>query len=89
LGGKVEYIPPEEFITLKVGEAWGKIGKSVFPLKTALAPQQADFTRTKEVIDRSRKNYGLQARTNATQRVQPIKSVAAEDDFPFDTEQVF
>jgi len=89
MGGKVEYIPPEEFITLKVGEAWGKIGKSVFPLKTALAPQQPDFTRTKEVIDRSRKNYGLQARTNGTQRVQPVKSVAAEEDFPFDTEQVF
>ena len=90
MGGKVEYIPPEEFITLKVGEAWGKIGKSVFPLKTALAPQQPDFTRTKEVIDRSRQNYGLKARTNGvTKRVQPIKSVAAEEEFPFDTEQVF
>ena len=90
MGGKVEYIPPEEFITLKVGEAWGKIGKSVFPLKTVLAPQQPDFTRTKEVIDRSRQNYGLKARTNGvTKRESPQKSVAAEEEFPFDTEQVF
>jgi hypothetical protein len=90
MGGKVEYIPPEEFITLKVGEAWEKIGKSVFPLKTALAPQQPDFTRTKEVIDRSRQNYGLKARTNGvTKRESPQKSVAAEEEFPFDTEQVF
>ena len=89
MGGKVEYVPPEEFITLKVGEAWGKIGKSVFPLKTALAPQQPDFTRTKAVIDRSRKNYGLSSRTDTYKRVEPKKSVAAEEEFPFDTEQVF
>jgi hypothetical protein len=63
----------------------------VFPLKTALAPQQPDFTRTKEVIDRSRQNYGLKARTNdVTQRVvAPIKPVAIDEEFPFDTEQVF
>jgi hypothetical protein len=90
MGGQVEYVPPEQFITLKVGEAWGKIGKSVFPLKTALAPQQPDFTRTKEVIDRSRKNYGLSVRTDINRRsIQPNKSVVVGEEFPFDTEQVF
>jgi hypothetical protein len=91
MNGRVEYIPPEEFITLKVGEAWGKIGKTVFPLKTSLAPQQPDFTRTKEVIDRSRQNYGLRQRPKPVikQVVQPGKPVVAEEEFPFDTEQVF
>ena len=91
MGSGVEYVPPEEFITLKVGEAWGKIGKSVFPLKTSLAPRQPDFTRTKEVIDRSRENYGLQQRSNTVTKrvVQPEKPVVVEEEFPFDTEQVF
>jgi hypothetical protein len=89
MGSTVEYLPPEQFITLKVGEAWGKIGKSVFPLKTTLAPQQPDFTRTKEVIDRSRKNYGLQARAAENRRVQTKKPSVVEEEFPFDTEQVF
>jgi hypothetical protein len=89
MGSTVEYLPPEQFVTLKVGEAWGKIGKSVFPLKTALAPQQPDFTRTKEVIDRSRENYGLSSRPDTNRRVQPKKPVTVEEEFPFDTEQVF
>jgi hypothetical protein len=29
MGGKVEYVPPEEFITLKVGEAWGGLDHGV------------------------------------------------------------
>ena len=61
MGREITYVPVEEFVSLKVGEAWGKIGKSVFPLKTALAPQQADFTRTKTVIERSRENYGIKS----------------------------
>ena len=39
IGAEAEHIP-EDFLTLKVGEAWGKIGKTVFPFKTWLADQQ-------------------------------------------------
>jgi hypothetical protein len=41
------------------------------------------------VIERLQKNYGLQARVSVNSRVQPIKSVAKDEEFPFDTEQVF
>ena len=58
-GQAMEYMPPGELLSLKTGEAWGKIGKSCFFLSTALAPQQPDLSRAKEVIQRSRKNYGV------------------------------
>jgi hypothetical protein len=57
-GQATEYIPPGELLSLKTGEAWGKIGQSVFFLHTTLAPQQPDYRRAKHVIERSRKNYG-------------------------------
>jgi hypothetical protein len=85
LGNEIAFVPPEDFTMLKTGQAWGKIDKSVFPLKTALAPQEADFTRTKAVIDRSRRNYGYsQTRPDVRQKPAPV-----EEEFPFDTEQVF
>ena len=84
-GGEIVFVPPEEFTMLKTGHAWGKIDKSVFPLKTALAPQQADFTRTKAVIERSRSNYGYSQTRPDARRPKPV----VEEDFPFDTEQVF
>jgi Type IV secretion-system coupling protein DNA-binding domain len=89
MGAKIEYVPVEEFVSLKVGEAWGKIGKSVFPLKTALAPQKPDFTRTKTVIERSRENYGIKSqRANKVSRPAQ-KAVANDAGFPFDSETVF
>jgi hypothetical protein len=58
-GQGIDYMPPGELLDLKTGEAWGKIGKSCFFLSTALAPHQPDLPRAKEVIQRSRKNYGV------------------------------
>ena len=58
LGG-MERLPPEALLELKVGEAWGKIGRTVFPLHTPLADQNPDRSRAKEIIERSRLSYGL------------------------------
>lgn len=52
-------------MTLKVGEAWGKIDKTVFPFKTWLADQNPDPIRAKEVMERSRMNYGRPASEEA------------------------
>lgn len=52
-----EQIPPQEFINLRTGTAWGKIGQNVFTLHTFRAPQEPDFQRAKLVVDRSRRNY--------------------------------
>jgi hypothetical protein len=88
-GVKIEYVPVEEFVSLKVGEAWGKIGKSVFPLKTALAPQKPDFTRTKTVIERSAQNYGITSKRGGQAGRHPQKAVATDAEFPFDSDKVF
>jgi len=58
-GNVVEELPSYELLRLRVGQAWGKIGKTVFPLTTPLADQKPDMGRAKEVIERSRLNYGI------------------------------
>ena len=57
--GKMGQCPPEELLRLSVGQAIAKIGRTVFPLTTPLADQSPDMVRAKEVIERSRMNYGL------------------------------
>jgi hypothetical protein len=52
-----EPIPPHEFLSLRTGQAIGKIDTNVFPLTTYLADDKPDFTRAKLVVDRSRQNY--------------------------------
>ena len=86
--GQAEYIPPEDFIRLKTGEALGKIGKSVFPLRTYLADQRPDFIRAKEVIERSRQNYGFFIREKASsQKTGSLKP--AQKDHDLDPSEVF
>jgi hypothetical protein len=64
-GLEADHIPDDFLLTLKVGEAWGKIGKTVFPFKTWLADQNPDPIRAKEVMERSRMNYGRPANDEA------------------------
>jgi hypothetical protein len=52
-------LPPAHFVNQKVGEAMGKIGQTVFPLVTPLAPQQANKRRAEYIMERSARNYGL------------------------------
>jgi hypothetical protein len=59
MGVESTHVPPAELLRLKVGQAWAKIDKTVFPLQTPLADQHPDPLRAKEVIERSRKNYGF------------------------------
>jgi TraM recognition site of TraD and TraG len=57
VGAQVEYLDPGEFIRLKTGEAIGKIGKTVFPLRTILLPTEPHPEKVNFIINRSRKNY--------------------------------
>ena len=52
-------LPPVHFVNQKIGEAMGKIGETVFPLKTPLAPQTPNHRRAEYIMERSAKNYGL------------------------------
>jgi hypothetical protein len=56
-GGAGQPIAPQEFIRLQTGDAICKIDRTVFPLRTYLAPQHPDFERARQVIIRSRQNY--------------------------------
>jgi len=58
LGVEGEHVPPHEFQRLDVGQAIAKIGKTVLPLQTVLAPKDYDPARAEMIIERSRQNYG-------------------------------
>jgi hypothetical protein len=88
MGNQAEHIPTDFLQTLKVGEAWGKIGQTVFPLKTKLPTQIPDPIRAKEVIERSRLNYGMKQITpeedvrviiEKPPIVEPVIPVAAQE----------
>jgi TraM recognition site of TraD and TraG len=81
LGSEAQHIPADFLQTLKVGEAWGKIGKTVFPFKTWLADQRPDMIRAKEVIERSRMNYGSPASNDGVRprKAQLIEKPAQND----------
>ena len=51
-------LEPERLLTLEVGEAYCKIGKNFFKMRTYFDNQSPDFKRMRKVIEASRKNYG-------------------------------
>jgi hypothetical protein len=59
--GQVVSIPQEEFLRLKVGQAWVKIGRHAFFMHTRLADQRPDDGRARRILERSRANYGLES----------------------------
>jgi Type IV secretion-system coupling protein DNA-binding domain len=61
MGAQKKPLPPEEFVSQKVGEAIGKIGESVFALRTPLVPKQPNPRIAEYIINRSAQNYGLHA----------------------------
>jgi hypothetical protein len=52
-------LPVEEFVNQRIGEAIGKIGETVFLLRTPLVPKQPNPQMVEFIINRSARNYGL------------------------------
>jgi hypothetical protein len=48
--GQVVSIPQEEFLRLKVGQAWVKIGRHAFFMHTRLADQRPDDGRARRIL---------------------------------------
>lgn len=65
--GEITNIPEEKILSLKVGQAWCKIGQHSLLLNTYLADQHPDQERAMRIIEHARRNYGAKA-TN----LQPI-----------------
>ena len=59
--GEIIHVPEEEFLGLKVGQAYCKIGRHSFFMRTYLADQSPDFDRAQYIIGKSRQNYSLPA----------------------------
>ena len=49
---------PEGDLRLKVGQAWCKMGQHAFKMQTYLADQRSYPSRVRQIIERSRRNYG-------------------------------
>jgi hypothetical protein len=56
--GEIVNVPEEEILRLTVGQAWCKMGKHAFKMRTYLAEQRSNPGRVQASIDRSRQNYG-------------------------------
>lgn len=55
--GEIINIPEEEILSLRVGEAWCKIGQHSFEMKTYLADSRPDHHRARYVTKRAYDNY--------------------------------
>lgn len=60
--GELTTIPEEEFLRLRVGQAWCKMGEHAFRMRTHLAPQRLSRSHAERVIARSRQLYGTPVR---------------------------
>jgi hypothetical protein len=61
MDGHKRPLPTEELVNQKIGEAIGKIGETVFPLRVPLVPQQPNPRIVDFIINRSAWNYGIHA----------------------------
>jgi hypothetical protein len=61
LDGVIVPLEPQELVSLKVGQAWCKIGRSVFFMPTYPAPETVDSDVRDEIIRRSRERYGVKS----------------------------
>ena len=83
IDGVVDHVPTEAILSLKVGQAFCKIGQYSLFMHTELADQYPDYERAKLVIERSRQNYGR--KTSLTDHGQP-ENAPTDDETPKDAE---
>ncbi len=86
---EIESLPREELLKLGIGEAYCRIGKNTFPMWVPKVDAEPDFDRAQEVIEYSRKTYGIQRSPKPTDD-QPKQ--ARPDDDPLadlDPDEVF
>ena len=59
--GEVTNIPVEEILSLKVGQAYCKIGQHSFFMGTYLADQSPEYGRAEYIASRSRRGYSVKS----------------------------
>jgi hypothetical protein len=86
---EIESLPREELLKLGIGEAYCRIGKNTFQMWVPKVDAEPDFDRAQEVIEFSRKTYGIPRSPKPTDD-QPKQ--ARPDDDPLadlDPDEVF
>ena len=69
--GEVISVTPEELLSLKVGQAFCKIGQHSFFMQTYLADQSPDHKRADHIVYRSRQSYGVKPLEDSS---EPVKA---------------
>ena len=77
--GEVINVPLQEILSLKVGEAYCKIGQHSFFMRTYLADQTPDYERARYITSRSRKNYGVESQKEQRETAKAEKQQAFDD----------
>ncbi len=86
---EVESLPREELLQLGVGEAYCRIGKNTFPMWVPKVDAEPDFDRAEEVIEFSRKAYGI-PRTPKAADERSARQTADDDPLAdLDPDEVF
>jgi len=77
--GEVVNVPAEELLSLKVGQAYCKVGQNSFFMQTYLADQSPDYGRAKDIASWSRGRYGVRPREEPSE-VAKIKRASDDVD---------
>lgn len=77
--GQIEKIEPEEFLSLRIGQAYCKIGRNAFFMHVPLAPDKGSQRALDEVIRRSRENYGSKSGVEETKTISAVYKKKIEE----------
>jgi len=77
--GEVINVPLQEILSLKVGEAYCKIGQHSFFMRTYLADQSPDYERARYITARSRNNYGVESQKEQRETAKTEKQQASDE----------
>jgi hypothetical protein len=88
--GEVVQVPPEELLSLRIGETFCKIGRSCFFMRTNLAPEVHDEQWALKVAEISKQLYGSKQMTIESNKVASDHSMDKSIDLDsLDPSQVF
>lgn len=75
IGGQPVPLDTSELLSLSVGEAYAKIGQTVFLLKTSPPPDNPNPDAVREIVGRSRERWGVGQSRIATTNPHPLEAI--------------
>jgi hypothetical protein len=75
VGGQPIPLDSSELLSLSVGEAYAKIGQTVFLLKTSLPPENPNLDAVREIVRRSRERWGVSQSRLVSVSPHPLEAI--------------